>query len=237
MRRWFAAFVFAFMILFCALLTMLSLLVNRKRLPTLCMRLYAASYLRAAGVRFVVKGLENLERGPSLYMANHASALDIPALIMALPVDVRFIYKKSLGYVPLVGWAMFLMGMIPIDRANRKNALKSLARAGQRIQRGFQVLIFPEGTRTRSGELQEFKKGGFLLAKQARLPIVPLTVRHSHRLCGRNSLLASPGELEILIHPSIPGQQVGEARVGDTLAAVRATIAEGLQEGEGNSGG
>ncbi|MCB1050126.1 MAG: 1-acyl-sn-glycerol-3-phosphate acyltransferase [Acidobacteria bacterium] len=229
MRRWFGAVAFAALILICAVLCMISLFFNRKRLPTWVMRIWAGGFLKAAGVRLKVHGLENLERGPSLYMSNHASVLDIPALVMALPVDLRFIYKKSLGYVPFVGWAMFLMGMVPIDRANRKNAIKSLDKAGNRIKRGFQVLIFPEGTRTRDGQLLPFKKGGFLLAKQAKLPIVPVTILNSQKLCGRNSLLCRSGELEIVVHPPIDSQTVGSGKINDLLAQVTQTVAGPIQ--------
>ncbi len=151
-----------------------------------------------------VKGLENIDpKRPAIYMANHTTVLDIPILVAALPVDIRFIFKKSLAYIPIVGWAMMLTGMVPIERGTKGPALKSLRVAANKIKKGMHVIIFPEGTRTRTGKLGKLKKGGFLLASLSETAIVPVHISDTSHLCKRNIPLIKPGHLTVTIHPAI----------------------------------
>ena len=136
-------------------------------------------------------------------MSNHGSLMDIPVLIAALPVDLRFIFKKSILYLPFVGQAIYLMGMIPIDRKSLLRASVSLKRAGNQIRKGSHILIFPEGTRTRDGSLRNFKKGGFYLAIRESINIVPVSISNARELCGRNAFWGNPGTVRVVIHPSL----------------------------------
>ncbi len=134
-------------------------------------------------------------------MPNEASVIDIPVLIWALPVDLRFIFKQSIIFIPLLGLAIWMMGMIPINRSNRTKAKQSLKKAGERIRNGSHVLIFPEGTRSDGTELLPFKKGGFYLALQEHIDIIPISIFDSPALCDRNSVVSRKGTIKVQIHP------------------------------------
>lgn len=186
------------------LLTMLSCIFSRKRLPTFFMRSWAKSILAVAGVRLRVEGLEHLRSDrATIYMPNHTSIMDIPILIAALPIDLRFLFKKSLLFIPIIGQAIYFMGMIPIDRARGSRAMVSLEKAGKRVKNGLHLLIFPEGTRSHSGDLQSFKMGGFLLATRESIDILPISVNNTRQLCGRSSFTAKKGVIQMTIHPRI----------------------------------
>ena len=114
------------------------------------------------------------EREPVIFMSNHESNLDPPVLISAIPIPAVYLAKKEIKWMFPVGWAADMAGTIFIDRSTRERAIKSLHRAAKEIQGGKSVVIFPEGTRTRTGELLQFKKGGFAMAEEAGVRIVPL---------------------------------------------------------------
>ena len=115
-----------------------------------------------------------LEREPVIFMSNHESNLDPPVLISAIPIPAVFLAKKELKWMFPVGWAAAMAGTIFIDRSRRDRAISSLHQAAREIHDGKSVVIFPEGTRTRSGDLLSFKKGGFVMAEEAGVRIVPL---------------------------------------------------------------
>ncbi len=130
-------------------------------------------------------------------MCNHQSVIDIAALVMTLPVQFRFVAKRELARIPFFGWAMALGGHVLIDRGDRPRAIKSLERAAAQIRSGTNVIVFPEGTRSKTGELQSFKKGGFHLAVAAQVPVIPVTVSGSQRITPKHSLRVENGEVKI----------------------------------------
>jgi 1-acyl-sn-glycerol-3-phosphate acyltransferase len=155
---------------------------------------------RFAGVRITVDNRANLDpQQPYVFMANHASTVDIWALFLAIPRRVRMIAKKQLARIPLFGWVMWAGRFIFIDRQNAVAARRSIDDAGRRIRGGDSVLIFPEGTRTRDGQLGSFKKGGFHLAMEAGVPIVPIALRGTRALMPRGSLRVKSGEVFVTI--------------------------------------
>ena len=161
--------------------------------------------LWVAGIKLEVEGLENLDPDqPAIYMANHSTILDIAILPAALPVDIRFMFKHSLGYIPFVGWALIISGGIPIKRGTKGPAMKSLRKAAERIKKGTSIIMFPEGTRTKTGELGELKKGGFLLANLAEANIVPVHISDTSIICKRDLPFTKPGPLKVTIHPVMP---------------------------------
>lgn len=206
-------------------------LFSRRKGPTAIMRLWGKAVLWLYGVRLNISGAELLQPSkPAIYMSNHESMIDIPVLVAALPLDIRFVYKKSLSYIPFVGQAMLLMAMVPIDRGNRERAIKSLRKAGSLIKKGIDLLIFPEGTRTRSGELLPFKKGGFLLAIQEDIDIVPISLSFSQKLAGRNSIWANSGVIEVGIHARIDVKDYNLQDRSDLMNRVRQRIASGIKK-------
>lgn len=167
--------------------------------------LWARQMFWIGGVRLEIRGWENLpedirsEKQPVIFMSNHESNLDPPVLIAALPVPAVYISKKELKWVPLVGWAAGLGGTIFIDRGKRERAVQSIHHAAEQIRDGKTVVIFPEGTRTRTGRLGPFKKGGFAMALDAGVPIVPLATVGGFRTLPPGSLRLRPGSYTILV--------------------------------------
>ena len=167
-------------------------------------RWWAKIQLLASGVRVKVKGLEHLDREkPFIYMANHQSSYDIFALLSCLPVQFRWIAKKELFAIPILGWAMRAANYISIDRSGKRKALESIERAAGKIKGGVSVVIFPEGTRSSDGSIQPFKRGGFTLALKSGVPIIPITIKGSLDVMPRDSLRVRPGEIRITIDRAI----------------------------------
>ena len=161
-----------------AMLVVVTLVDRRGRIWWPIINFWGWGSLRLVGIRRVhTQGLDRL-RGlqSAVVMANHDSYLDSPLLLGYVPEPIRAIAKRSLFYVPVFNLAMWGIGMIPIDRSNKKRALASLNRAADQIRSGKVVLVFPEGTRSVGPELQSFKKGGFMLALQSGAPILPVGI-------------------------------------------------------------
>jgi 1-acyl-sn-glycerol-3-phosphate acyltransferase len=151
------------------------------------------------------EGVDNVPGDrPVVFMANHESWMDIPALLAAVPVQVRFLAKKSLFGIPFFGWAIAAMGFIPVDRENRRTAVKSFDEAAARIRAGRSVLIFPEETRTVDDNLLPFQRGGFLIAIKAGIPIVPVGLDGPRRVMPRRSYLVRPHPITVRFGAPIP---------------------------------
>lgn len=182
--------------------------------------------LRVAGIRLKVEGLENIDpKRQYVFIVNHQSNIDIPVLVQALPeFQLRWLAKKELLRVPFLGWAMWATKHVTVDRSDPQDAVKSLARAKERLDAGISLVIYPEGTRSRDGRLQRFKKGGFLLAVQANTPIVPITVNGSAKLLPAGAWRLRPGAIDITIDKpvSVEGFRPGNLRL--LVNQVHATI-------------
>jgi len=193
-------------------------------------RLWARLVLAILGVRVAVSGLGNAPSGPAVWAANHSSALDVPILFSYLPVDLRIIHKRSLYAVPLVGWALFLGGHIAIDRSNPFRARRSLERAAVRVRGGTSVAVFPEGTRNRDPEVGLFKRGSFVLALNAQVPVVPVSLVGVKERVALGPLRLRPGAVTVRIQPAL--EPAGRpAEEGEALAAkVRRLVALACEE-------
>ncbi len=184
---------------------------------------WGRTLLRLLGVRVVVRGVENLPHGPALYAANHGSALDIPIVFGHLPVDFRIIHKRSLYVWPILGQFLYLGGHIGVDRSHPFKAKKSLEQAADRIRGGTSVTVFPEGTRSRQESLRPFKRGSFLLAIQAAVPVVPVSLGGVASLVPRGLLSVLPGTVTLTLHPpvSTAGRSAEEATLlADEIRAI-----------------
>jgi 1-acyl-sn-glycerol-3-phosphate acyltransferase len=166
-------------------------------------RVWSRLLLRLFRVEVRTEGQQQLPAGPAVFAANHSSSLDILVVLAHLPVDVRIIYKKSLSYVPLLGWSIAVGGHIPIDRSNPFRARRSLQRAAQRIRGGTSVLVFPEGTRSPDGSVGHFKRGSFSLAIDAGVPVVPVSLAGVKKLVPRGLASLRPGRITLRVHPLI----------------------------------
>lgn len=162
--------------------------------------------------KVIVQGREHVDpRRPTLYVANHQSSFDIPVLCVSLPVDFRFIAKRSLRWVPLLGWYLILAGHVLIERTQRAQAIASLDKAALKMRRrGVSVLVFPEGTRSPDGRVLPFKKGPFALALKAGVAVCPVTIEGTGRLMPRNSIrIQTGGEIHVTIGAPIDTRAYG----------------------------
>ena len=140
-------------------------------------RFWARSIVRAAGIRLTTENLDRIESDRRyILVANHTSYLDIPCIYAAIPQPIRFLAKISLFKIPIFGWALGRAGFIPIDRKNRRTAVKSFDLAAARIRKGNTIVVFPEEGRSATREMRPFQRGGFLLAIKSEQPIVPLAI-------------------------------------------------------------
>jgi len=164
--------------------------------------------------------------GHYIFMANHQSLFDIPALIATLPGQTRFLAKRSLFQIPIFGWALKLGGFVTIDREDGKRAMEAFAIAAQRLASGKSILIFPEGTRSTDGRLLPFKRGGLLLAIKSGLPIVPVGIRGTIGVRPRNRFSIRPMPVEVHYGSPIVVADYGVRHRKTLETEVRARIAE-----------
>jgi len=147
-----------------------------------------------------VIGFETLDlKRPYVFVSNHASMFDIPTVFVALRGNVNFVFKEELTYVPVWGWALRYGHFIMIDRSNPRRAMASITRAAQSIRNGNSVILFPEGTRTMDGKLQQFKRGAFSLAVKAGVPIVPVTINGTFAIMPKGSLDIQPANISVVL--------------------------------------
>jgi len=161
---------------------------------------WSRNILRAAGTPVIAEGLEHIPRDqPVIYASNHSSMFDIWALFVTLPGSVRFVAKRELFKIPLLGRAMLAAGHIPIDRAARKKAFEAYDEAARTIRQGTSsIVVFPEGTRSRTGELLPFKNAPFGLAIAAQVPIVPVYVHHTFEILPKGAWRLRPRPIRLL---------------------------------------
>ena len=152
-------------------------------------------FVRVVGVRLRVVGIERIPPGVCLFVANHTSALDAPAIVDAIPRRIAILLKESLFRWPIVGQAFRLAHFIPIQRTGRDSAIASLDKATVALRAGQSFLIYPEGTRSPNGRLQKFKKGAAVMAINAGVPIVPVACSGAYRLMKKSSLVIRPGKI------------------------------------------
>ncbi len=192
-------------------------------------RRWVAWILATCRVEIECDGLERIDLTRShVFMSNHQSVCDIAAIVSTLPVSWRFVAKRELLWVPFFGWVLGLGGHVIVDRGNREKALRSLKRAATRIRTGTSVIIFPEGTRSDSGTLGSFKSGGFHLAIEAGVPIVPISVSGSRRITPKRSLRIESGPVRIRYGTPIPTQGLVLERRGWLKEQVRLAICAGF---------
>jgi 1-acyl-sn-glycerol-3-phosphate acyltransferase len=184
--------------------------------------------LTLAGIKLEIKGQEQLEPGKTyLFVANHQSNCDPPALLVAIPRDVRFIVKKELERIPLLSSAMRIAGFVFIDRKDRVHAVQEMSHAVAQMQRGDSFLVFPEGTRTRTGQMGPFKKGPFIMALQAGIPIVPTSLSGSFDVMPPAQFRIRPGTIKVTFHPPVEVRGLGSDDRDTLMNEVWGIIASG----------
>ena len=185
-------------------------------------RIWAKCILALSNITVTVKGFSNLKPGRSyIYMANHMSNFDIPVLQAYLPVQFRWLAKAELYKIPVFGYAMKRAGYISIDRSDRKSAIESLNKAVKIIKDGVSVVIFPEGTRSRNHNIQPFKKGGFFLAVDSGVPIIPIIIHGTERIMPKKQMLIKPGNVTLEIAKPINSSDYTRKTKNDLMDKIR----------------
>jgi 1-acyl-sn-glycerol-3-phosphate acyltransferase len=185
-----------------------------------------------AGVRLEVEGRDRIPSGrPVVFMANHQSNCDPPALVVVLP-QVLVLVKKEFFRVPIIGNGMTQVGFIRVDRKNREQALDAVERGVLAMKAGNSFLVYPEGTRSPDGRLQRFKKGVFVMAVKAGAPIVPVSVSGSNKIMPKGKFVMRPGRVRITFHDSIPTEGLTIDDREMLIDRVRQAVLTGLEKDE-----
>ena len=170
------------------------------RTPERCAALWARMVLAASFVRIRVSGVDKLAPSvPRVICVNHLSYMDPPLLFAGLPGTVRFLAKRSLFRIPVFGWAMRCAGHLPLDRENPRNAIVDLERAAAALQSGDSIVIFAEGSRSPDGTLQPFLSGGFRLAIENHVPVLPVAIAGTREVLRPGSINFRGGEVRVAI--------------------------------------
>lgn len=219
--------------IFCGLFGMLFALATNPTYSHRIMGYYIFSpvILAISMVRVKAKGLENVLNEPAIYAANHASQLDIPIMCTRVNRPLFFIAKIELKKVPILSQYIKVVGMILVDRKNRERAMASMRNAIQDIQGGKSIAAFPEGTRTKTGELLPFKKGIFTIAKEGRIPIVPIAIVGSAKALASGSFFIRPATVELLILPALNSDEFFNMSIEEMADHTRSLIQQEIEKG------
>ena len=196
-------------------------------------RLYATAAfgvrmgLALAGIDVHFRGAEHLQPGPVVYVANHSSNVDSPVMFHALRglfPRVGVLYKAELRKLPVLVWAFDVAGFVPISRGNRDQSWGAIEKAAEAIRAGNAFFAFPEGTRSRTGELLPFKKGSFVMAIKAQAPIVPVVIAGSRRAMPKGAWIIRPTTVSVQFLRAIPTAGLSYDDRDDLIARVRAEM-------------
>jgi len=188
--------------------------------------------MRLGGIRLDVRGWERVpQRQAVVFMANHESNIDPPAIFACLP-PVLVLAKKESFRIPILGPAMRRRGFIPVDRADRERAIEAVEQASRALRAGHSFVVFPEGTRSPDGRLQPLKKGGFIMALKAGAPIVPVSLSGGRRIMRKGDGAIHPGTIRVTFHEPIPtaGRSVEDR--DEVIREVREALLSGLADDE-----
>ena len=186
--------------------------------------------LRMGGVQVRVSGVENIPAGPCIFAANHVSNLDPPTLTPFLRKQVAIMAKKEVFRIPVLGWAMRSAHFVPVDRSDRESAAASVDQAIRYLREGVSFLIFAEGTRSIDGRLKNFKNGTFLMAIEAGVKVVPVSLSGTQRLMRKGSSVIRPGVATIRFGPAVDASQYSLDQRQELRDRVHELVAAGLEE-------
>lgn len=210
-----------------AVILVVGLLPGGRRRSAEMIRGWARNVLRIAGVPCRSVGLESIDpEGPCIFVANHQSSLDIPICLATLPGKVRMLAKHSLFRIPVFGWALRREGFVPVHRRVGDKARLSLGPAEEALKHGARVFVFPEGTRSRTGEVGTFKSGAFRLALATGVPVVPVTIIGTERVLPAKALRLKRGEVVLVAGEPMPTQGLEPGHRHEMRARAKEWIAQ-----------
>lgn len=186
--------------------------------------------LRIAGIRVRAEGLENIPHDVCIFVANHTSNADPPAVVGAIPRRVALLAKKEVFRVPILARALLLGAFVPVDRGHREAAIVSVEKALAHLKSGISFLVFPEGTRSPDGRVRPFKRGTFVMAIRAGVPIVPVSVVGTHKLMRKGEFALRPGDVLVKFHPPVIARDFTVDRKAELLSRVYAAVVAGLPD-------
>jgi 1-acyl-sn-glycerol-3-phosphate acyltransferase len=191
-------------------------------------KMWGPGLLWIAGAKLKVYGREKITPDTRcIFYANHSSHFDIPAICTALPVPVYYIAKRELLKIPVFGWGMYAIGMVFVDRSNPERARLSMQKAAKQIEKGKHIITFPEGTRTKSGELQLFKKGTFHLAKSGPVELVPIAVNGTAQVLPPDGKM-NRGKIHVLVGEPITIREIDDRTISELTQLAQLRLADTL---------
>ena len=217
---------------FWGIISVTSIIYNpRGTVAFFCMQWWSKTVLWFCRIRLNVQGIENIKPDTiQIFASNHTSHFDIFVLSAISPVRFGWVAKKELFKIPFLGWHMKLQGYVSIDRRHRDKAIASLNYAAEQIRNGKRIAMFPEGTRTREGSLQPFKKGLFHLCVRTGVPIVPIIIEGAYDVLKPESLIIRPGKVYVNIGKELPTSGYTPDTIERLMADLRVRMEE-LQRG------
>lgn len=223
--------IYLYTVVMASLSLLLSLRDPEGRLQHWCASAWSRMICRTVGARVGVCGAEHLRAGASyVFLSTHQSYMDIPVMLGYLPAQLRIAAKREVFQIPFLGWHMRRGGHISINRSSTQEAVESLRRAASEIRPGISVFLYPEGTRSRDGALQPFKKGGFKFALQTGLPVVPVAIVGTRALLPRDSIIFRPGPVEMFIGEPIPTDGLTDDDAPSLMRKVREEMTSHFHE-------
>lgn len=184
-----------------------SLFIKRANFGTMSQAIWCRGILWSAGLTVKVEGVENIPKNGALFFFNHTSLLDIPVVVAALPINLRFVAKKELFKIPFFGYAMKTLGTLPVNRSSHVQAMEMYQQAAQRVRGGLYIALAPEGGRQMEHRIGEFKSGPFILAMRTQLPIIPLVINGAGEALPKRSIGLNCGqwkrEIGVRVLPTI----------------------------------
>ncbi len=217
---------------FCSLLAFLFLLFDRSlKLYFWLSHFYSGGILKISFVKVEKSGLDNFDHDkPYIFVSNHSSQYDIPVLQHSIPNKMGMIFKKELAKIPFFGWQLKLGPYVMIDRKNPEQALKSIEEAKEKISKiGMSVVVFAEGTRSKTGEVQQFKRGAFYLASRSGYPIIPVSISNSIKIMPKGKFRIKGGKVKVHFNKPIPTNGLSNKKDElDLMEKVRGVIIQNI---------